>query len=193
MLLVIAVGASAALADEPARSAKPLTREQAETTARKWLDSLDMEGLVIDETIKEGGFVGQAIIGSESYMYLLQRDGWQLTLGFAGKIDKTTPIDEARAKFKYIALDRVPTPGLVAPGWEVFPQTPVSSFRDGVELVSLEQGVLKIHVQTNFFAIYGRNPSVPLASDAPAPKDAYFQLREKLLLDLTLSAPLSVK
>lgn len=186
---------SLSLAADPPRQAKPAVAsgEQAELAAKKWLDGLDMKGLVIEQTIEGNGFLGQKITGRDSYMYVLNQDGWYVNLGFEGKIDKTTPLKDLEAKFKYIALDRVITPGLDVPGWEVRPQTPVSSFKEGVDFVSLENGQLTVKVKTKFFALYGRNPNVLVPADAPSPKGSYFQIRQGFPLDLTLTAPVTMK
>ena len=161
---------------------------------RKWLDGLGMKGLVIEQTVEGAGFVGQKISGRDSYMYVLNQDGWYVNLGFTGKIDKDTPLKGMwQAMFKYVALDRVITPGLEVPGWDIRPRTPVSSFKDGVEFVSLEDGQLTLKVKTKFFALYGRNPNVLVPADAPSPKGSYFQIREPFPLDLTLTAPLTMK
>ena len=186
---------SVSVAADPPRQAKPApaSGEQAESAAKKWLDGLGMKGLVIERTVEGAGFVGQQVTGRDSYMYVLNQDGWYVNLGFTGKIDKTTPLKDVRAKFKYIALDRVITPGLDVPGWEVRPQTPVSSFKEGVEFVSLENGQLTLKVKTKFFALYGRNPNILVPADAPSPKGSYFQIRQGFPLELTLTAPVTMK
>ena len=56
---------------------------------------------------------------------------------------------------KFIALDKVPTPGLEVIGWEIKPMTPVSSFQNGVEIRSYENGIATISVKTSCFCLYG--------------------------------------
>lgn len=174
-------------------SAEPASGDEAEAAAKKWLEGLGEKGLVIDQAIEEGGFVGTKISGRESYMYVLNQDGWYVNLGFSGKIEPDTPLEKAKAMLKYIALDRVPTPGLTIEGWDLRPRTPVSSFKEGVELVGLKDGELSIQVNTRFFALYGRNPNVLVPADAPSPKGSYFQIRQNIPFDLKLTAPLTVK
>ena len=53
------------------------------------------------------------------------------------------PLDVVRKRLKYVALDRLPTPGLDVPGWEIWPRTPVSSFREGVETRCPHGGALQ--------------------------------------------------
>ncbi len=172
---------------------KPASGEEAQAAAKKWLDGLGMKGLVIERTIEGAGFVGRKITGRDSYMYVLNQNGWYVNLGFTGKIDKTATLKDLQAKFKYVALDRVPTPGLAVPGWDVKPRTPVSSFKDGIEFVSFKDGLLTVKVKTKFFALYGRNPNVLVPADAPSPKGSYFQIRQNFPLDLTLTAPVTSK
>ncbi len=171
----------------------PASAEKAELATNKWLDGLGMKGLVIEQTVEGNGFVGQKIVGRESYMYVLSQEGWYVNLGFAGKVEKTTPLETLKAKFKYVALNRVPTPGLAVPGWDIRPRTPVSSFKDGVEFVSYKDGLLTVKVNTKFFALYGRDPKVLFPQDRAAPKGSYFQIRKNFPLDLTLTAPVTLK
>lgn len=49
-------------------------------------------------------------------------------------------------------------------------------------------GLATFRVQTEFFAIGGRDPTVSVPADAPSPPGSFFQLRRKFPLDLTLSA-----
>ena len=85
------------------------------------------------------------------------------------------------------------TPGLDLPVWEVRPQTPTSSIREGVEVLSYGDGKIKVRIRTGFFALYGRDPSVLVSADAPAPPGSYFQIRRRFPLDLTLEAPFAFK
>ena len=91
-----------------------------------------------------------------------------------------------------VALDRIPTPGLDVKGWDIRPRTPVSSFSKGVEFLSYKDGIVKVRIKTNFFALYGRDPSVLVPADAPSPAGSYFQIRKGFPLDLTLAAPLGM-
>ena len=117
----------------------------------------------------------------------------RVSLGFSDVIEADTPLDVVRKRLKYVALDRLPTPGLDVPGWEIRPRTPVSSFRDGVEIVDFRDGRIRVRVKSGFFALYGRDPSVLVPADAPSPKSAYFMIRQKFPLDLTIEAPLAMK
>lgn len=163
------------------------------TVAAAWLDGLGDKGLVIVEKAAAPGFVGQKIIGRKSTMFVLSKPGWRVSLGFSGEITPDTPLETVRQRFKYIALNQLPTPGLDVKGWKIRPQTPRSSFRDGVEILACGGGKIKLRVKTKFFALYGRDPSVMVPADAPSPKGSYFQIRKQFPLDLTIEAPMAMK
>ena len=168
------------------------TAESASKAAAEWLAGLGEKGLVLSECDGKHKFVGRKIAGSQSVMFVFEKPGWYVTLGFSGAISVTTDLKTVRARLKYVALDRLPTPGLEARGWEIKPRTPVSSFKKGVEIVEYRDGVIKLRIRTNFFALYGRDPSVLVPADASMPKSAYFQIRQAFPLDLTLEAPISM-
>ena len=125
-------------------------------------------------------------------MFNLNEPGWRVTLGFSQRLAADDSIKTVRQRFKFVALDQLPTPGLELPGWNVRPQTPVSSFKDGVEILQYGDGRIKLRIRTNFFAIYGRDPSVRVPADAPSPEGSYFQIRKNFPLDLTLDVPISM-
>ena len=167
---------------------KKLTVLAIKDNAAKWLQGLGEKGLVIDEKLKEG-FVGEKVVGCNSTYYVLSKEGWFVTLGFDGQFDKNSTLKQLKSGFKYIALDRLPTPGLDQGGWNIRPQTPISSFKDGVEIVDFKDGKITLHVKTKFFALYGNDPSVIVPADAPSPEGSYFQIRKSFPLDLKLVAP----
>jgi predicted secreted protein len=163
------------------------------TVAGAWLEGLGAKGLVLVEKAPAPGFVGQKIIGRKSTMFVLSKPGWYMSLGFSGPITPNTSLAKLKQSFKYIALNQLPTPGLSIPGWKIRPQTPRSSFSDGVEFLSYTKGKIKLRVKTKFFALYGRDTRVLLPADAPSPKGTYFQIRKPFNLDLTIEAPMSMK
>jgi len=174
-------------------SPKTVTGGDPKTVAAGWLDGLGDKGLVIVEKAPAPGFVGRPVIGRKDTMFVLSKPGWYVSLGFSGAIGPDTPLATVKQRFKYIALDRLPTPGLDVKGWEIRPQTSRSSFRDGVEILACGGGKIKLRVKTKFFALYGRDPSVLVPADAPSPKGSYFQIRKQFPLDLTIDAPLAMK
>jgi predicted secreted protein len=163
------------------------------TVAAAWLEGLGAKGLVLVEKGPAPGFVGRKIAGRKSTMFVYSKPGWYLSLGFSGPITPKTPLKTLKQSFKYIALNQLPTPGLKIEGWRIRPQTPRSSFQDGVEFLSYANGKIKLRVKTKFFALYGRDTRVMLPADAPSPKGTYFQIRKPFSLDLTIEAPMAMK
>jgi len=185
--------ASAAPKDSGAR---PVTGEQAKQAAEKWLTGLGDKGLVIRHSIdKEHGFIvkhAPSAVGRIT-KFSYQQPGWWITFTFKGEHTADTPIATLRKQFWFCTVDRIVTPGLKIPGWEVRPRTPSSSFSKGVELVSMQQGKAKFRVKTSFFALYGRNPNVLVPADAPSPAGTYFQVRKSFPLDLTIEGSYTFK
>jgi len=182
------LAAELASAEEPAKTA---TSEIAKSSAEDWLTGLGKKGLVISEEIEKGGLVGKYIAGAKSTSFQLNEGGWFVTVGFSGKVTSDTSLKDLQKRLKYVALDKLPTPGLNVPGWEIKPQTPSSSISKGIEIVDLKEGMLTLRVKTNCFALYGTDPKAMrlVPADAGAPKSAYFQIRKQFPLDLTLTAP----
>ena len=108
-----------------------------------------------------------------------------VTLGFNDEgLTKNSSLDQLRSSFNFIALDRLPVPGLhgVPSTWKIYPQTSMSSFSEGVTLEQYDPNtqVLRLTVQTQFFAIYGNIPQKHPIADAPAPKGTYLQVRRDI-------------
>jgi hypothetical protein len=173
------------------RAARP-TGPEAQAAATKWLDNLGEKGLLLKETTKAGeGFVvthAPSAVGRIT-KFSFQQDGYRVSLAFQGELSADTTKETLQDRFWYVALDRLPTPGLDLPGWDVRPQTPTSSIGKGVEVLTYGDGKIKIRVRTSFFALYGRDPSVLVPADAPSPPGSYFQIRRQFPLDLTIEAP----
>ena len=108
-----------------------------------------------------------------------------ITLGFTeGNLTKNSSVDQFRKNFNFIALDRLPCPGLsgVPSQWQLYPQTPMSSFSEGVNIEQYDPNtqILQLKIQTDFFAIYGRVPQEFPIMDAPSPKGTYLQVRRDI-------------
>jgi hypothetical protein len=165
--------------------------DEAKVAAAKWLDGLDKKGLVLKQKVEGQGFVvahGPSAFGRVT-KFTLQEADWRVSLLFKGELTPETPLETLKNNFLHVTLDSLPTPGLTLPGWEVRPQTPTSSFKQGVEILAFQDGKIKLRVQTTFFALYGRDPSVNVPADASAKPDSYFQIRKDFALDLELEAP----
>ena len=171
------------------------TSEDAQAKATEWLRKLD--GNIILEyksAEKIAGFTGAAINGSSDTMYTLNCDGWYVTLGLQGKLQADDTAASLQERLNFIALDKVPTPGLDVKGWEIKPMTGVSSFLDGVEIRSYENGIATISVKTSCFCLNGAvNKALlgPQPAGARSPDGTYFQLRQEIPLEIVFEAPLS--
>lgn len=168
--------------------------KSAQARTAKWLD--DRGGKIVLElraTIKEPGFAGKAIVGSADTMHVLESKGWQVTLGFQGKLSREDSAATLDRRLKYVALDRIPTPGLEIKGWDVRPMTPQSSFREGVEIRELKDGLATIAIKTSCFALSGRVREEllgPQPADAGLPPGTFFQLRKNIPLEILIQAPI---
>ncbi len=123
----------------------------------------------------------------------LNVDGGSTTIAFKGKVTEKSSVEELRKNLLYVAMDRVATPGLKVPGWEVRPMTSVSSFKKGVSVDGFEDGVLKFSVKGSFFAISGSKKNVLVPADAPMPESAYFRISKPLEFDINFSGKLDPK
>jgi len=191
-LLAKACVLTAAIACLTANSAHAATAAEAEKATQAWLDGLGKKGLVLVETDKTNGFKSRMVGGTGNSMNVFRKPGWYINLMFKGRITPDMDAATLQKKFTRVALDKLPTPGLAVKGWDIKPRTPVSSFTNGVEFVSYKDGIVKVRIKTNFFALYGRDPSVLVPADARSPEGSYFQIRKSFPLDLTLEAPLGV-
>lgn len=116
---------------------------------------------------------------------------WSLNLGFEPAISKASSLQQVQSSFKWLAVDRVPLTSLgPVPGWEVYPQVPVSSFEEGVTITGFSGSKISLKVQSRFFAIYGSRTDVDPPADAGMPQGTYFQLRHNIPMDLTLELPI---
>lgn len=128
-------------------------------------------------------------------LFTAGQDQIAITIGFKeASISKNDSLDTLSSNFDFITLDRLPIPGLtgVPAHWEIYPQTPMSSFSEGVSFESYDaqSQILALRVLTTFFAIYGRVPQKhPIADRASAP-GTYLQVRREIQADIKISAKL---
>jgi hypothetical protein len=171
--------------------------DSARSKAERWLNALPAEGLVmtLSSTGVNSGFVDYA--ASQPYsgtgpgtLFLYQRGDLLISLGFKTQITTSSPLETLQQQFNYIALDKLVAPNTVAYGWDVYPLTPVSSFSDGVEITSFNNGQIGLRVKTNFFALYGRRLNISVPADASLPEGTYFEIRKDFPLNLTIDLPL---
>jgi len=173
-----------------------LPAKDAEGQAAEWLKKREGKlTLTYQAGPGEAGFKGSGIAGSTDTMYVLRTNDWWVTLGFKGTVQVTDTAAELSNRLKYIALDRMPTPGLEVKGWDIRPMTPVSSFREGIEIRSFAKGQVKVGVKSKCFCLYGRVKDQllgPQPADAPLPNGSYFQLRQEIPLEISFEAPLGM-
>lgn len=124
------------------------------------------------------------------HLFAIRGDEAEFGLGFSEAPAATSTLAELRRTFAHIALDRIPVPGVQATGWETRLRTPTSTITEGVTIVSWENGIIRLRVQTEFFAAYGQRADVQVPADAALPEDAHFQIRRRLAADFEIRARL---
>lgn len=173
------------LAEEPvlAEAAKPVA--EVRQAVEKWLG--EMDGKIYKATFRaaDGDSPMQAKPVS-GQLYAAHDGGVAIGIGFTKPLQLDTTLDEVKAAFKHIALDRIPVPGIHAENWRVGLQSPVSSFAEGVTIESWADGVLAVRVQTSFFAAHGVRTDILVPADAGQPEGTYFQIRKPIKADLLI-------
>ena len=116
-----------------------------------------------------------------------------ISIRFYKDILPSSTVQDLQSSLGYVALQKVPMPGFNYPsGWDIYPQTPYSSFKDGVTIVSFQNGRLHFKVNTRFFAVYGKLRHVKVPSDASTPNYAYFQVRRDINGFIDVNMPLAM-
>ena len=160
-----------------------------EAQVRTWLYDRRETGLVLVEKFDTEGFVRRSVAGSRNMRYELMNSDYLITLTFSFAFSDQPTRGELHQKLKYVTLERLPLPGLEIPeGWEVFPRTSRSTFRQGVEILDLQDGRLTLRIKTNCFAIYGQETIFDEVTGVS--RGDYFQIRNRLPLDLTMEVPI---
>ena len=112
-----------------------------------------------------------------------------ISIGFDKKVLPSSTVQDLQGNLSYVTLDMIPMPGFIYPfGWEIYPLTPTSNFKEGVEIVSYENGIIHYKVDTTFFAIYGVMCDLNIPADAAIPRYARFQVRRNIhgLIDVNM-------
>lgn len=117
-----------------------------------------------------------------------------ISLGFNKSINYSMSMDDLQQSIKYICLDKIPLPNFVIPNkWDIHPLTPISSINsDKINILSFENGKIKIHVKADFFAIYGKLKDIHIAC-GPMPKGTYFCIKNHLKSDIFIQLPITIK
>ena len=126
-------------------------------------------------------------------MFHFHDDEAAFTLKFRDRPDLAAPVDKIRDSFEYIALLNIPVPGVSSPDWRVKLLTPTSALREGVEIESWNQGILKLRIRTTFFAVSGTDRAFIRSwpADKKLPSTAYFQLRRPVKSEIRMTLDLN--
>ena len=112
-----------------------------------------------------------------------------ISMGFNKDVLPSSTVEDLQSSLGYVALDKLPMPGFRYPnGWDIYPMTPMSSFKDGVEIISYQNGRIHFKVDTSFFAVYGIMRDLKIPADASAPRNTYFKVRRNIhgLIDVNM-------
>lgn len=123
-------------------------------------------------------------------------DQLYITLGFSdATLNQNSTLEQFQAAFNFVALDNLPLPGLtgIPSQWKLRPQTPMSSFSEGVTLEQYDSStqILQLTIDAKFFAVYGNIPQQHVLMDAPSPKGTYLQVRQDFQGVIKLNAKLN--
>lgn len=184
-LLLLAFGLLFAAFPAVAEQAVPVSFEKVRQMADAWLDG--MSGKVYQATLQSADKIlplpSKKVSDS---LYALESGNVYIGLGFKEALPADITPDALKNRFDHLALTRLPLPGVEIEGWEIRLQTPASKFSDGVTFEKLENGVLTIRVQTEFFAVYGQRTDIVVPADAPMPAGTFFEIRKPVKADLLI-------
>jgi hypothetical protein len=165
-----------------AKAAAVPTKVEVQKAATKWI--FNLKGKTYKATIRAAH--GIKPLPNYNRLFEIHEGPLSIGLGFKTAPKSTSTVAELQRSLSYIALDRLPVPGIKAAAWQTTLQTPVSSFTDGVTIESWTKGVLRIRVKTKFFAIYGYRTDISMPADAPMPESGYFQIPKSISADLII-------
>ena len=115
-------------------------------------------------------------------------------ISFSKRVLPTTTVKELQDSLKFVTLDEIPLPDFdYPPDWDISPSTPVSSFKEGVKIVSYENGRLHYKIDTKFFRISGhlRGPWFTRGGcNPPPPPGSYFSVDEDIRGIIDVDMPL---
>ncbi|UJR10702.1 hypothetical protein I4U23_014895 [Adineta vaga] len=119
----------------------------------------------------------------------------RISIGFTSEnLTKNSSLEDFQSSFSFVALDHLPIPDLhgIPSQWDIYPQTPMSSFSEGVTFEQYDPStqILQLNIETRFFAFYGRIPQEHYIADAGLPKGTCLQLRRDFEGSIKLRAKL---
>ena len=109
-----------------------------------------------------------------------------MAVGFSEAPKREASVRELQATLEFVALDRIPVPGVNATAWETRFMTPRSSFKEGVTFESWKDGVLRLRVQTTFFAASACRTDLVFPMDSPLPAGTCFRITAPIKADLII-------
>jgi len=165
--------AQKAASDEPTL----VYKNDVAAAGQAWLDGLGSQGLTIVANGLTGLYETKTTTPLPAYIRSSDRP-WLATLGFAEPITSSMTVDEVQRHLRFFAHSGFPTPGLSKQHWQIEAQTPSSSISEGLTVLAVGPGLLKLEIKTRFFALYGRDMRAVPAADAPLREDSYFQIRQ---------------
>ena len=173
-----------------------------ESSVKEWLKAKNntIEGKFTAETPSNGlveqDFVERKKHGPTFAHSSMSEQGEKIyfLISFGKQVHPTTSVDELQKSLKFVTLDEMPLPGFdCPPDWEISPRTPVSSFKEGVEIVSYENGRLHYTIDTKFFCVSGHLKGpwfTPGGCNPPPPPGSYFSVNEDIRGIIDVDMPL---
>ncbi len=179
---------SACLTAFPEQAVTP-TCDEVRLAAEKWIYGLQGKAYKAELRAKDGvsPLPAKAV---NDHLFAFQEGDLYIGIGFSKPPKPESTLAELRSTLMHIALDRVPVPGVKAANWDTRLMTPVSSFKEGVTLESWNDGVLRVRVQSSFFAAAGNRTDLILPMDTAMPEGTYFQIRRPIKADLLIEGRL---
>lgn len=164
---------------QKAGSGEPTLAYKNEVTAagQTWLDDLGPDGLHVFANGLSGVYETKTNTPLPAYIRSSDRP-WLATLGFSEPISSSMPAAEIQRHLQFFAHSGFPTPGLWKQHWRIRAQTPRSDISDGLTVLEVGPGHLKLEIKTRFFALYGQDLRAVLAADEPSPENSYFLIRQ---------------
>uniref|UniRef100_A0A1X7UKS9 Uncharacterized protein n=1 Tax=Amphimedon queenslandica TaxID=400682 RepID=A0A1X7UKS9_AMPQE len=146
----------------------------------KWLESINYTlRLEFKESNPRKGLVEYDIPGLDEAALFIhdQSSKTYFNIGFKMRVTPDSSLEDLQKNLDYVALDRLPMPGFNTPrGWAIVPQTAMSSFKEGVKIISYENGHIVYTIETEFFSIYGSMPGKEPPCGLPAAPGTFFRL-----------------
>lgn len=161
------------------------SKNAAKRAAQNWLRKQRGKGLVL-----KSGLLKSQYTTAKKRSITIYNKSWYVTVIFKRKVDAAMDAAQLQKAFSHIALSRLPVPGLEVEHWRIRPQTPVSSFSNGIVFMPAPKGQMKLRVKTSFFALYGNDTRARLPQDIASPPETFFQVRRTFTGDITMQVKL---